>query len=64
MTNQVYIAVGLMAMAISAEAEDDRKEMVLLSLMHIMADRNKENASTHWIQNKVVLYVQPCVLTG
>ena len=35
-----------MARPISAEAEEDLKEMDLLPCMHMMADCNKEKAST------------------
>ena len=44
-----------MARPISAEAEEDLKEMDLLPLIHIIADLSKEKVRTHRTQEMVVL---------
>ena len=53
---------GTHGQPISAEAEEYLKEMDLLPHMHMMADCNKEKASTHQCQDKVVLCDQPSLL--
>ena len=50
-----------MAMPISAEAKEDRKEMDLLPRMHMMADRSRERVRTPLTQEIVVPYAQSCL---
>ena len=59
---RVCVRACVCGQAISAEAEEDLKDMDLLPRMHIMADRNKEKASTQRTHDKVLLYVQLCLL--
>ena len=51
-----------MARPISAEAEEDLKEMDLLLRTHIMADLNREKVKTQRTQEMVVPYAQSCLL--